>query len=91
MNDTMAAGVYDYAIENNCFVGKDLLIGGIGSEISDYMRPKLTTIKLPLYDMGKMAAKVIFEIVNSGYSSSSEISYVQGKMINEDQGSILGC
>ena len=58
MNDLMAAGVYDYLYENNLTVGRDIsIVGYDNNEISEYLRPKLTTNDIPLKNIGRTAAE----------------------------------
>lgn len=61
MNDDMAAGLYDYANEKGLVVGKDIYIIGIGSHISESLRPALTTMSLPLFEMGQAAANIMIQ------------------------------
>lgn len=57
MNDVMAAGVYDYATETGKEIGKDIsLVGFDNREFSTAFHPELTTIDIPLHEIGKKAA-----------------------------------
>lgn len=63
-NDLMATGVLDYCNENGIQVGTELsLIGFDNREISAVCRPKLTTVALPLYDIGKCATSLMVDIL----------------------------
>ncbi len=67
MNDLMAAGAYDYLYENNLVVGKDIsIVGYDNNEISKYLRPKLTTVDIPLKDIGKTAAEFFIKSLEDG-------------------------
>lgn len=60
MSDVMAAGVYDYANEKGLCVGKDLgLIGFDNREISMAFNPELSTMALPLSEIGQKAADLL--------------------------------
>lgn len=64
LNDLMAAGAYDYLYENNIIVGQDISIVGFdNNEISDYLRPALTTNDIPLKEIGKTAAKYFINLL----------------------------
>jgi LacI family transcriptional regulator len=56
-NDEMAAGVYQAARDAGLSVPKDVsVVGYDDSAMASRMYPLLTTIKLPIHDMGQMAA-----------------------------------
>jgi LacI family transcriptional regulator len=60
MNDVMALGALEAAYKNHIRVPEDLsVIGFDNTESSNYSNPKLTTIALPLKDMGYIAAEDI--------------------------------
>ncbi len=69
MNDLMAAGVYDEAVEEGLAVGKDISVFGFDNrEISKYMYPMLSTCELPLESMGRTAAEIMIkEIEDENY------------------------
>lgn len=75
MNDLMAAGVYDYLYENNITVGRDISIAGYdNNQISEYLRPKLTTSDIPLKIIGKKSAEVIVSMLsNEAYLGETEV------------------
>ena len=56
ITDMLASGVYEYASEKNIEIPKDLaVIGYSNSEISDLLKPKLSTVNQNGFEMGKMA------------------------------------
>jgi LacI family transcriptional regulator len=60
MNDIMAGGVYDRLEELKLEVGKDISIAGYDNrEVSSYYQPPLTTINLPLHDIGYRASELM--------------------------------
>jgi len=64
MNDLMAGGVYDRLDELGKTVGKDLSVAGYDNrELSAYYNPPLTTMILPLHDIGYKASEVILELL----------------------------
>ena len=59
-NDLMAAGVYDYLYENGKQPGKDYAVAGFDNrEMSDYLTPALTTMEIPLEEIGRESAKAL--------------------------------
>ena len=73
-NDVMAVGVIDYCNENNITVGKDLsLVGFDNRQISMICRPQLTTVALPLSEIGNKAATVMIDILSGKAPSDQKI------------------
>lgn len=67
MNDLMAGGVYDRADELGLGIPEDLSVVGYDNrELSSYYKPPLTTIELPLHDIGYRAAEVMMELLAGG-------------------------
>lgn len=66
MNDRMAGGVYDYCREHGIQVGQDISVTGFDNqEISQYCSPGLTTMDLPLSEIGTEAAAILLERLES--------------------------
>jgi DNA-binding LacI/PurR family transcriptional regulator len=66
MNDLMAIGVIDYCNQKGIEVGKDLaLIGFDDREIASVCRPTLTTVALPLFDIGHTAASLMLYMIEN--------------------------
>ncbi len=62
-NDMMAVGCYDALRELGIRIPEDVsVIGFDDREISQFMRPPLTTLVLPHYDMGVLAAELLLDI-----------------------------
>jgi LacI family transcriptional regulator len=62
MNDVMAGGVYDYAHEIHKEIGKDIsIIGFDNREISTAYSPALSTMALPLFDIGRKSAQILID------------------------------
>ncbi len=71
MNDLMAAGAYDYLYENNIIVGQDISIVGYDNiEISEYLRPQLTTNNIPMKMIGKTAAEYFIRLIENDLESN---------------------
>lgn len=64
MNDLMAGGVYDRLLERGLKVGEDIsLVGFDNRELSSYYKPALTTIDIPLHDIGYTSGQIMIEMV----------------------------
>ena len=65
-NDFLAAGVYDYLYEHNMQPGKDLFVTGFDDHIvSSYLHPGITTMKLPLLEIGRKSAELMDNLLKS--------------------------
>lgn len=65
MNDIMTAGAYDYLYEHGLRVGQDIsLVGYDNKEISEYLRPCLTTNEIQLKEIGKASARKILMMLD---------------------------
>lgn len=64
-DDYMAIGVIEQIIENGLSIPNDIAVIGFDNiELGKYIRPALTTIAQPLYEIGKASAKVLLEIIS---------------------------
>ncbi len=62
ISDRMAGGVYDYLIENDMRAGVDLSVAGFDNEaISSYLNPPLTTMMIPLHEIGRISAALLLD------------------------------
>lgn len=78
-NDLMAIGIIDYCNKNNIVIGRDLaLIGFDNREVSTVCRPTLTTVALPLYEIGQTAAEIL-------------INKIEGKHVDQSGDILLNC
>lgn len=63
-NDLMATGVIDYCNQHGIQVGKDIgLIGFDNREVSAFCRPTLSTVSLPLFEIGQNATHLMLDII----------------------------
>lgn len=61
MADRMAGGVYDYLEAHGMKAGEDISVAGFDNQdIAEYFRPSLTTMDLPLGEIGQRAAEQLF-------------------------------
>lgn len=67
-NDLMATGVIEYCSQNGIQVGKDLaLIGFDNREIGTVCRPTLSTVSLPLFEMGQTATHLLIDMLSGSH------------------------
>lgn len=65
MNDVMVVGVLQAADERGIKVPEQLSVMGFDNrEFSDYLRPRITTMELPLHDMGYQAIESLYDVIN---------------------------
>ena len=77
-NDLMAAGVYDYLYEKNLVPGKDISVAGYDNRtMSQFLKPALTTVEIPLYDIGRKSAELLLNQINSPDSFEVQHHFVQ--------------
>ena len=81
MNDFMAGGVYDRLDELGLVVGKDIAVVGYDNrEMASYEKPALTTMGLPLHDIGYHSSKVILQLLrkeNIENGDEKGVHYIQ--------------
>jgi len=89
MNDIMAAGIYDYASETEVVIGKELAVIGFDDrEICDAFKPSLSTLALPLYEIGRKAAKLILDTLkNKPEPKEEQIFKIDCKVIERESSS----
>ncbi len=64
MNDIMAAGIYDCADRHGLSIGKDLsVIGFDNRDICTVLKPELSTVALPLNQLGSCAARILIQMI----------------------------
>lgn len=79
MSDIIAGGVYDYLHEKGMKPGEDISVAGYDNRnVSEYYNPSLTTINLPLHDIGYQAGEAILkrirgEETNAVYSMACQL------------------
>ena len=79
MNDLMAGGVYDRADELGIRIPQELSVVGYDNrELSSYYKPPLTTVELPLHDIGYRAAEVMMELLTGKTKAGTRELICQG-------------
>jgi LacI family transcriptional regulator len=67
-NDLMATGVLEYCNQHGIQVGKELaLIGFDNREIGTVCRPTLSTVSLPLFEMGQTATHLLLDMLSGSH------------------------
>jgi LacI family transcriptional regulator len=80
-NDVMAAGAIDAARERGLVLPGDLaLVGFDARELSRYLRPALTTVTRPTYDLGRTAASLLVEQAMRLRSGPATVA-VRGRLV----------
>ena len=88
-NDLMAAGVYDYLYEKKLLPGKDISVAGYDNRtMSQYLKPALTTVEIPLVDIGRKSAELLLNQINNPDNSETQQHFVQCGIIERDS---VGC
>ncbi|AIQ52839.1 LacI family DNA-binding transcriptional regulator [Paenibacillus sp. FSL R7-0331] len=65
MNDVMVVGVLQMAGERGVSIPDELsVIGFDNREFSDYLQPSITTMGLPLHEMGFQAMESLYQLIN---------------------------
>lgn len=66
MTDRLAGGVYQYLQEQKISVGRDIsVIGYGGRELAAYLVPGLSTMALPLAEIGRTAASLLLQCMEA--------------------------
>ncbi|HIT90032.1 MAG TPA: LacI family DNA-binding transcriptional regulator [Candidatus Merdenecus merdavium] len=85
MNDLMAGGVYQYARENQLTIGKDIfLVGFDNREICEAYYPALTSVHIPLYEIGRYAAKLLLDMLEKKKRDLQKEHYIGCKLKERD-------
>ena len=73
-NDLVGTGVIDWCNQNGIEVGKDIfLIGYDNREISSVCRPSLSTVALPLFQMGQSAGHTLLDMLSGKHPAQKDI------------------
>ncbi len=73
-NDNIAIGVVNYLYDNNVAVPEEISVAGFGDiNMASFLRPKLTTISEPFYDIGAVAIRKIIKVLKGENVEDSTI------------------
>lgn len=85
MNDLMAGGIYDYAKVSGHQIGKDVaLIGFDDREICEAYAPGLTSVHLPLFELGRYAAKLLLDILEEKKEPIKNNHFINCSLVKRD-------
>ena len=88
-NDLMAAGVYDYLYEKKLVPGKDISVAGFDNRtVSQFLKPALTTVEIPLVEIGRKSAELLLNQINNPDEFKPQQYFVQCGIIERDS---VGC
>jgi DNA-binding LacI/PurR family transcriptional regulator len=66
-NDQMAIAAITWAVDRHLTVPKDIRVTGFnGFDFADYVRPRLTTVTSPAYEMGRTGAALLLRRLSEG-------------------------
>ena len=93
MGDQFGGGGYDYLEEHGLKAGKDLAVVGFDNQdMAEYFSPPLTTMKLPLREIGKKAAEILLTELEGEEKQTQENEIkipcslvVRGSVMKEDR------
>jgi DNA-binding LacI/PurR family transcriptional regulator len=73
-NDQMAIAALTWALDRHLSIPADLKVTGFnGFDFSQYIRPRLTTISSPAYEMGKQGAACLLKRLHKGKFEQSRL------------------
>lgn len=75
MNDITAIGAIKAIQDNGYRIPDDISVISMDDiEVAQYISPMLTTMHIPIEEMGKMSAKILIDRINNGHSLPLKIS-----------------
>ncbi|NBK22053.1 MAG: LacI family transcriptional regulator, partial [Spirochaetia bacterium] len=85
-NNAMALGFYEVAETQGYSIPKDISLAGIGgTKFWPVIRPRITTIDMPIYELGVAAAQLLFKVIE-GKPMAETTQVFDLKLL--DQGSV---
>jgi len=73
-NDNSAMGVLHYLNENNIKVPEEVSVAGFDDAFfAEYLWPPLTTVRQPMYEIGRVAMNNILMMINKDTSATNEV------------------
>ena len=81
-SDLMAIGAVSCAVSLGLRVPEDLSIMGFDdSDLARYCTPALSTVRIPYFEEGKMAAEELFSLMESSQKATGKLLHVPHKVI----------
>ena len=70
---------------HNMEVGKDISVAGYDDQVmAEYLYPSLTTMKLPLFDIGYHSAQKLIQLLSGEKPEEPDVEKLSCKMILRD-------
>lgn len=83
--DTLAINVMNILLDNNIKTPTDISVTGFGgTTLSEIYRPKLTTVKIPYYDIGAVSIRKILKSINEKDSNFKENVILPAQIIERE-------
>ena len=80
MSDSIAAGAYELLKEKGLEPGEDISVMGYDNQdISAFLTPQVTTMALPLEEIGYKAAEKVIEMIDSDESTGGQVTDIRIK------------
>jgi DNA-binding LacI/PurR family transcriptional regulator len=90
-NDLMALGATYALQEAGLRVPQDIAVAGYDNrDFTGFVRPSITTVSLPCYEMGKTAAKLLLGFINGKVREAEPIEVLGSLIVRESCGAIGG-
>ncbi|RMG95506.1 MAG: LacI family transcriptional regulator [Chloroflexi bacterium] len=76
-NDLMAIGAMHCAQQRGLEVGKDISVAGFDDiPLAAYVKPSLTTLRQPIYEIGRMTCRMLIDLINGRFSHPPQVLLV---------------
>jgi LacI family transcriptional regulator len=73
-NDQMAIAAQTWAVDRHLSIPRDVRVTGFnGFDFAQYVRPRLTTVLSPAYEMGKQGAVLLLKRLSKGAFDQSSL------------------
>lgn len=77
-NDMMAIGCYQVARKLGLKIPDDIAIAGFDDIfVSQVLTPRMTTVHVPIFDLGKKAADILIQKINSEKQKNQKIKHIK--------------
>jgi len=77
-NDMTAIGCYQAARKLGYKVPDDVAIAGFDDIfVSQFLTPRMTTVQVPIFDLGKKAAEILIDKISSGNHKSQKVKRIK--------------
>ena len=87
INDNVTPGVMHQIKKRGLKIPRDISVVAIGSsDVLDLFEPPLTTIKTPVIEVGKTAARVLIQLIETGHCAKKHIGIPSELIIRDSTG-----